>query len=99
MQSFPSLRMFPPAARVHWARWANLPYNRSKMTNRIFLNEEDLRIAKLRQEICEKLPNGGEWLNTPHELFAGQTPEQRLIAGDYDAVRNLFESILYIGIS
>jgi len=47
------------------------------MTNRIFLNEGDLRIAKLRQEICEKLPNGSEWLNTPHELLAGQTPEQR----------------------
>jgi len=69
------------------------------MTNRIFLNEGDLRIAKLRQEICEKLPNGGEWLNMPHELLAGQTPEQRLIAGDYDSVLNLFESILYIGIS
>ena len=69
------------------------------MTNRTFLNEEDLRIAKLRQEICEKLPNGSEWLNTPHRLLAGQTPEQRLIAGGYDAVRNLFESILYIGIS
>ena len=69
------------------------------MTNRIFPDEEDLPIAKLRQEICEKLPNGSEWLNTPHRLLAGQTPEQRLIAGDYDAVRNLFESILYIGIS
>jgi hypothetical protein len=70
-----------------------------QMTNRTFLNEGDLRIAKLRQEICEKLPNGSEWLNTPHELLAGQTPEQRLIAGDYDSVLNPFESILYIGIS
>jgi hypothetical protein len=45
------------------------------------------------------LPNGSEWLNTPHHLCAGQTPEQRLIAGDYEAVRNLFESILHVGIS
>jgi hypothetical protein len=35
----------------------------------------------------------------PHALLAGQTPEQRLIAGDYDSVLNLIESILYIGIS
>jgi uncharacterized protein (DUF2384 family) len=70
-----------------------------EMTNRIFLNEEELRIAKLRQEISEKLPNGSEWLNTPHQLLGGKTPEQRLIAGDYGVVRNLFESILYVGIS
>ena len=62
-------------------------------------HDEDLHVANMRQEICEKLPNGSEWLMTPHELLAGQTPEQRLIAGDHDAVRNLFESILYIGIS
>ena len=69
------------------------------MTNRMFLNDGDLRAAKLRGEICKELPNGNDWLNTPHELLGGQTPEQRLIAGDYDSVRNLFESILYIGIS
>lgn len=59
----------------------------------------DPKFGQLRQEICEKLTNGSEWLNTPHELLAGDTPEQRLIAGDYEAVRNLVESILYIGIS
>jgi hypothetical protein len=69
------------------------------MTNRRFLNDDDLKVANLRQEVCEKLPNGSEWLNTPHALLRGETPEQRLISGDYDAVRNLFESILYIGIS
>ena len=69
------------------------------MTNRRFFNEGDLQAAKLRQDICENLPNGSEWLNTPHELLAGQTPEQRLIAGDYESVRNLYESILHIGIS
>jgi hypothetical protein len=69
------------------------------MANRHVLTEEDLNISALRQEICEKLPNGSEWLKTPHALLAGQTPEQMLIAGDFDAVRNLFESILYIGIS
>src|SRR5260370_1546534 len=74
-------------------------YSRGGMTNHGFLNEEDLQVARLRQDICEKLPNGTEWSNTPHELLGGQTPEQRLIAGDFEAVRNLFESILYIGIS
>jgi hypothetical protein len=69
------------------------------MTSRRFLNEDDLNAANLRQEICENLPNGSEWLNTPHALLGGQTPEQRLLTGDYDAVRNLFESILYIGMS
>jgi hypothetical protein len=69
------------------------------MTNQQFLKEEDLQVARLRQDICERLPNASEWLKTPHELLGGQTPEQRLIAGDFEAVRNLFESILYIGIS
>ena len=69
------------------------------MTNHRVLTEEDLNISVLRQEICEKLPNASEWLNTPHALLAGQTPEQMLIAGDFEAVRNLFESILYIGIT
>ena len=69
------------------------------MASRHLLDDDNLQISQLRQEICEKLPNGSEWLNTPHELLGGQTPEQRLIAGDYEAVRNLFESILFIGIS
>ena len=69
------------------------------MTSRHFLSEGDLTAANLRQEICENLPNGNEWLKTPHALLGGQTPEQRLISGDHDAVRNLFESILYIGMS
>jgi len=69
------------------------------VTNRYYLDESQLLSGKLRQEICEVLPHGSEWLNTPHELLAGESPEQRLIAGDYESVRNLFESILYIGIS
>ncbi len=76
-----------------------MDYNEARMTNRQFPTDEDPRIGQLRQEISEALPNGSEWLNTPHPLLAGETPEQRLIAGDYDAVRNLFYSILYIGIS
>ena len=69
------------------------------MTNRMFPNESDHRIAKLREEICEKLPNGSDWLKTAHELLGGQSPEQRLIDGDYDSVHNLFQSIQYVGIS
>jgi hypothetical protein len=69
------------------------------MTNRVFPNDYDLKVANLRQEIIEKLPYGREWLNTPHRLLRGETPEQLLISGDYDAVRNLFHSILYIGMT
>jgi len=69
------------------------------MTNRASLSEQDLRIATLRQEICEKLPHGSYWLNTPHVRLWGQSPEERLAAGDDESVRHLFESILYIGIT
>src|ERR1700675_4952317 len=42
------------------------------MTNQRILNEEELQVARLRQKICEKLPNGSEWLVTPHELLGGR---------------------------
>lgn len=74
-------------------------YNGVGMTNRVFPNDYDLKVANLRQEIIEKLPYGDYWLTTPHALLGGQSPEQRLAAGDYDAVRNLVYSILYIGMT
>src|SRR5260370_41410968 len=74
-------------------------YSRGGMTNHRLLNEEDLQVARLRQDICEKLPNGREGVNTPHELLSGQTPEQQHLAGDVEAVRNVFASLVYIGIS
>jgi hypothetical protein len=58
-----------------------------------------LKSPTLHQEICDELPNGDKWLITPHALFGGKTPEQMLTSGELEAVRNLFESVLYIGIS
>lgn len=55
--------------------------------------------TELVKEICEKLPHAEEWLTTSHALLGGDSPEQRLLAGDVESVRNLFESILYIGIN
>jgi hypothetical protein len=53
----------------------------------------------LRAEICAELPYGRDWLVTPHQLLGGDTPEQRILAGDVESVRNLFLSILYIGVA
>ena len=52
----------------------------------------------LRTEIRDKLPYGSDWLATPHQLLGGNTPEDRIQAGDLEGVRNLFHSILYIGV-
>lgn len=59
----------------------------------------DPKAIELVAQIREALPYADDWLKTPHSLLGGETPEQRLVAGDIDRVRNLFESILYIGIS
>jgi hypothetical protein len=53
----------------------------------------------LRSEIREKLPFGQDWLLTPHQLLGGDTPEKRILDRDFEAVRNLFHSILYIGVA
>ena len=58
-----------------------------------------LDVDLLIKEIRETLPNAEEWLKTPHPLLGGATPLERLAAGQVEAVRNLFESILFIGIS
>ena len=69
------------------------------MTNSQTLNENDLAIANLRQEICEKVLSGSEWIKWPNEFLGGDSPEQRLAAGDYESVRQLVHSILYVGIT
>jgi hypothetical protein len=53
----------------------------------------------LRADIRGALPYGRDWLLTPHQLLGGDTPEQRILAGDIESVRNLFLSILYIGVA
>jgi hypothetical protein len=41
---------------------------------------------------------GQDWLATPHQLPGGATPKERIMAGDLEAVNNLFHSILYVGV-
>jgi hypothetical protein len=53
----------------------------------------------LRADIRGALPYGDDWLLTPHQLLGGDTPGQRILAGDIESVRNLFLSILYIGVA
>lgn len=71
-------------------------YNLREMTN---AQLSDSRDDVLRKEIRANLPNGSDWLKTPHALLGGQTPEQSLKDGRYDEVLNLVQSILYIGVS
>jgi hypothetical protein len=52
----------------------------------------------LRMEIRNALPYGSDWLVTPHQLLGGDTPQDRILAGDLERVRSLFHSILYIGV-
>ncbi len=53
---------------------------------------------ELRMRIRIDLPYGQDWLNTPHQLLGGATPEERIQAGDLEAVRNLLYSILEVGV-
>ena len=62
-------------------------------------NSMDLPGDALRQQILAEVPNGEKWLQTPHDLLDGKTPEACLSAGDYDVVQDLVDSILHIGIS
>lgn len=59
------------------------------------LNDE---AEQLRAEIRNRLLYGQDWLTSPHQLLGGATPEERIQAGDLKAVRDLFNSILYIGV-
>lgn len=59
----------------------------------------NLQAEELLEEIRSSRPWGDVWLKTPHAMLGGDSPEQKIIAGDMESVRNLFESILYIGIT
>jgi hypothetical protein len=61
------------------------------------MTQEELA-AGLRKDILDQLPNGAEWLKTPHPLLGGHTPEEKISAGDLNPVRQLLHSILYVGI-
>jgi len=60
------------------------------------LNDET---EALRAEIRNTLPYGQDWLTTPHQLLGGDTPEERILAGDIEAVSSLLHSILYVGVA
>jgi len=51
----------------------------------------------LRARIIRELPDGSDWLKTPHLMLSGRTPDQALQDGDVAAVDQLVSSILYIG--
>jgi hypothetical protein len=53
----------------------------------------------LRQEVITLLPDGEQWMKTPHGLLGGETPEHRIESGDLSTVRDLVYSIVYVGIS
>jgi hypothetical protein len=57
------------------------------------------KAEELMEEIRSTVPWGDVWLKSPHALLGGESPEQKIIAGDIESVRTLFESILYIGIT
>jgi Protein of unknown function (DUF2384) len=61
------------------------------------MKEKDSAEA-LRCEILQELPNAEEWLKSPHSFLGGQSPEEKIAAGDLESVRNLLNSILYIGV-
>jgi hypothetical protein len=51
----------------------------------------------LCEKIIEDLPDGVEWLQTPHRLLGGRTPEQAIRDGHLKAVEVLLYSIQYVG--
>lgn len=59
--------------------------------------EKLLSADELRSEVKRLLPYAPDWLDTPHELLSGDTPEQRILAGDLESVQNLLYSIFTIG--
>ena len=63
------------------------------------LSTVETRIDALRSEILNELPYAEYWLKSPHALLGGRSPEELLAKGDYEPVRNLLTSILFIGIS
>lgn len=74
------------------------PSRNRKNTEMPFPKMQFNQAESLRNEIRETLPYGQDWLTTPHQLLGGVAPEERILAGDLEAVRNLFHSILYVGV-
>jgi hypothetical protein len=52
----------------------------------------------LRREILNNVPYAEQWLSSPNTRLRGQTPEQAIAAGQLEAVRNVVDSILYVGV-
>lgn len=62
------------------------------------MEPEKISPEELRARIVSELPNGAEWLKTSHWMLGGETPEDRIQAGDVESVHHLLQSILYVGI-
>jgi hypothetical protein len=59
----------------------------------------DRKAVELLEEIRQTFPYAEDWLQSPHSMLGGETPTQRILAGDTDRVRNLFELMVYVGIT
>jgi hypothetical protein len=57
-----------------------------------------LEVEDLRREILESVPYAEQWLSSPNMWLRGQTPEQMLAAGELNVVREIVDSILYVGV-
>lgn len=53
----------------------------------------------LRDEIIAELPDGAAWMETPHRLLSGRTPEQAIRDGHLEAVQTLLYCINYVGMT
>ena len=51
----------------------------------------------LREKILRELPDGSEWLQTPHRMLSGRTPEEAIRDGHLKAVEVLLYSVQYVG--
>jgi hypothetical protein len=58
----------------------------------------DPKTIELLEEIRIILPDAENWLQSPHRSLGGETPVRRILAGDTERVRNLFELTVYIGV-
>lgn len=49
----------------------------------------------LREEVKRLVADPDLWLDTPHELLGGQTPNEVIMQGDPQRVRDLLRAIKY----
>ena len=52
-------------------------------------------IPDLREEVKRLVADPELWLDTPHELLGGQTPNEVIMQGDPQRVRDLLRAIKY----